>query len=737
MEQYHTKHEEISEHKVSAKHPETKPHKRDKKRLGSEGIILLLLLFALIACCGTAVAVYRMQEDPLCERIEEDPCFQEGVFYINNKKDYLRFSGYVNRAWKESETDERDGAVAIDAVLTADLDLEEETGYRLNDHPYIKRPILRYNGTFDGNGHTIRWNVDAGYGMFACLLRGAEIRNLTVQADHIAFLPADGDGGLADSGYGIGILCMANYGSITGCQVQGRVEGEKSYIGGIAGINYGTIKDCVNRASVDAMGVGEYGAGGITGKNEDTWTESDQDEEIKAAIYGCTNLGTVTGDWLAGGICSVNSGGNTEIRQCGNEGEISVRYQSVQPYLENAYDENLSDRWEEAMAGGIAGKMDSGLFSECYNTGRISIQEEGNGGTYGIAGSAFGNSEVLNCVSLEGMATGHMRHENIMELSAAEMERWQADPASFPYVHNNWQFDLEEAKDKLGIVPLGITRSFPENGKEHVYLCDAFVLRAPQGFIIREVSEYALCVEAREGAALSSCYGEDAAGWQVWILRLPDEEVGNMNRFLQKTEKLESIYAGAGAFDSADSSLPGAFWLSSLDDEETESDISRIWGCMEEPNWLRPLYFINWWDHHTWKTEGRYSLNLYKEELNAKHYVFVDKEDRESLRMDNIISLPVKSSVETGNEVPFLLLFTDRNSNYRPDTEFAREVLAGFSYLPFVHRTEPGDTLWDLAKSYTGEGARYPELAVYNGLEEADRILEGQYLQVPEMWLAE
>ena len=130
-------------------------------------------------------------------------------------------------------------------------------------------------------------------------------------------------------------------------------------------------------------------------------------------------------------------------------------------------------------------------------------------------------------------------------------------------------------------------------------------------------------------------------------------------------------------------------------------------------------------------------MNLYKEELNAKHYVFVDKEDRESLRMDNIISLPVKSSVETGNEVPFLLLFTDRNSNYRPDTEFAREVLAGFSYLPFVHRTEPGDTLWDLAKSYTGEGTRYPELAVYNGLEEADRILEGQYLQVPEMWLAE
>ena len=710
--------------------------RKKKLRLRPEAVVVLLLLCTITVCCAAAIVVYQTPEDPLCERIEEDPCFVDDVFHIYNKKDYLRFMGYVNRARKKSEAGREDAVLSVDAALMADIDLAEGEGYPSGSSPYIRSPILSYAGTFEGNGHTIDWISEGSYGMFVRLEREAEVKNLTIRAEHIAYLTEEEDEALTDSGYGLGMICMANYGRIADCRVQGKIEGERSYVGGIAGINYGTIAGCVNLASVDALGTGEYGAGGIAGKNADTWTENDGDSDVKAVIQGCRNEGAVTGDWLAGGICAVNEGTDTEIVRCGNEGEISVRCQKVQPDLESELDENQREQWEVSMAGGIAGEMDSGLFLECYNTGRVSIQEEGNGATYGIAGGAWGNSEVRNCVSLSGAVTGRMRHENIMELSPREMEQWQADSEALSYVHNNWQFDLEEAKEKLGIIPLGVSQSVLTQEKEDVFLCSEFMIRAPKGFVIRTVSDYALCMEAGPGSDLAQ-RGDEAGDWQVWVLRLPDQQMAAMNRFLQTCGKLESIYAGAGVFDDADSSLPGALWLASLDDEQREADISGIWGCIEEPDWLHPLYFINGWDHHTWAVDGRYSFNLYKEELNAKFYVYVDPQDPESPRMDNIISLPVKSTPETGNEVRYLLLLTNGYSNYRPDLDFAREVLAGFYYLPYKRKVREGETLWSLAESYTGEAGRYPELAVYNGLEDEDRILEGQWLAVPEEWLAE
>lgn len=710
-----------------------KAQRKNRFRLRPEAVIILLLLCTISACSVAAIVICRAPEDPLCENIEEDPCFEEGVFYIYNKKDYLRFMGYVNRARKEGDGNERNGGLSVDASLMADLDLAQEKGYHADSNPYIRSPILCYAGTFEGNGHTIAWMREGSYGMFARLERGAEVKNLTIRADHIAYLTEKDEEGLTDSGYGIGILCMANYGHITGCQVQGRIEGAKSYVGGIAGINYGTIENCVSLAAVAAIGTGEYGAGGIAGKNADTWTESDGDTDVKAVIQDCRNQGTVTGDWLAGGICAVNEGTQTEILRCGNEGEISVRCQKVQPYA----DEEQKERWEVSMAGGITGETNSGLFLECYNTGKVFIQEEGNGATYGIAGGAWGNTIVQNCVSLSEMVTGRMRHENIMELSSQEMEQWQADSQAFSYVHNNWQFDLEEAKEKLGIMPLGVSQAALTKEREGVFLCREFLLRAPEGFAIHTVSEYALCMEAKPGGDIPERYGDEAKDWQVWVLRLPDGQVAEMNRFLDKTDRLESIYAGAAMFDKEESSLPGALWLASLDDTQQEEDIAEIWGCIEGRNWLRPLYFINGWDHHTWTADGRFSFNLYKEQLNAKFYVYVDQEDPESPRMDNIVSLPVKSSPETGNEVRYLLLITNGYSNYRPDLDFAREVLAGFYYLPYERKVRWGDTLWSLAESYTGEAGRYQELATYNGLEDTHLILEGQWLAVPEDWLVE
>ncbi len=705
---------------------------KQKKRIRPEFVIVVLLLLTVAVCGGAAVIGGLSSPDPLCETIEEDDCFRDGVFYIYNKKDYVRFIGYVNRAYQT------EGSVSIDAVLMADIDLEKDKGYgySLADHPYIKSPMLRYGGTFDGNGHSIRWFTDASYGMFVRLERDAQIRNLTIEAGHICDGTDPQDNVMENTGYGFGILCMANYGFIQNCQTGGYIEGCGD-TGGIAGINYGQIEDCINQARVVSVGVGMYGGGGIAGKNADTWTEADGEEQVKAVICTCTNQGTVTGEWMAGGICGFNEGTDTEIRRCGNEGAVSVRRQEALP-CQNSGDETMQGRLEEARAGGIAGNMDCGTFTECYNIGRISIEEEGLCGTYGIAGGAWGNAKVVNCVSLAGTATGHMRHENIMELTQEEMEQWRADPDSIPYVYNSWQFDLEEAKEKLGIVPLGVSESELTEGNPHVYLCEEFCMRAPMGFAIREVSEYALCMEAEEGTKIPEWFGEGAEEYQVWLLRLPEEEAEEMNRFLEEVKDLYSIYEPAAYFNDKDS-LEGALWLASLDDEEEESDISRIWACMEEPNWVRPLYFMNWWDHHTYQADCRYFFNLYKEELNAKHYVFVPGDESQRLRLDNLLSMPVKSSEEGEEiryEVKYLMLFTNWANNYRPEMAFTENTLRGFVYLPYQKEVwQKYETLFHIAEEYTGDGMRYPELAACNGLENPDLIRKGQKLTVPEEWL--
>lgn len=51
-----------------------------------------------------------------------------------------------------------------------------------------------------------------------------------------------------------------------------------------------------------------------------------------------------------------------------------------------------------------------------------------------------------------------------------------------------------------------------------------------------------------------------------------------------------------------------------------------------------------------------------------------------------------------------------------------------------VHTVVPGDTLWDLAEAYLGDGERYPEIYNLNREtigDDEDLILPGQVLQIP------
>lgn len=685
--------------------------------------IAVLAFLIMMAVCG----LYEESKDPLYETIEADPCYgEDSIFYIYDEADYQRFAGYVNRAHLESREDL--SATAVDAVLMEDIDLNE--GIRPYRAEYMKLCMLCYGGCLDGNGHKIIWQEHTSNGLAVKLGRGAVLKNLDFEVADLRFEISDPEI------YGMGMLCMVNYGTIENCRTWGSVTGTGCYTGSMAGLNYGMIKDCRNLSEVVSVGIGEYGAGGIAGRNTYSWEEGDGEETVKAVISGCTNEGAVTGEWMAGGMCAFLDGRDTEIENCGNEGNISVLWQQVQPYLENDRYENRREDWEEARGGGIAGKMSGGVIRECYNTGTVSVREEGVCATYGIAGDAWGNAEVVGSVNLAGTARGKMRHENVMELSPEEIKQWQADHESFVYVYNNWQFDLEEAREKVGLSPLDIEESDLTKGDDTVYLCEDFCLKLPEGFVVTEESDYGLLITAKAGYDFAGKYSTEADTYQVWVLRLAQEERQEMNAFLRRTKELETIYEPVAFLDKKDSFFQ-AIWLATLDEEDMENDISRIWGYMEGCHWLRPLHFINWWDHHTWQVDGRYSFQLYKEHVNAKYYTYVPGDETGKLRLDNIVSLPAKYSEEQGNEVDYVLIFTDSSTNYRPDVTFAREVLSGFYYLPLQIQVKSEDTLSSISARYTGDGGRYLELAQYNEIEDADFIWPGQTLTIPQKWILE
>lgn len=647
----------------------------------------LAVVFLLAGLCVVGWEWYLEGYDPLYESIEEDPCYQDGVFLIYEKEDYARFVGYVNRAYKEAAASLE--ATAVDAALMADIDLSEArygtvkelpflkyriVKYRNADgHPYIRQAILDYAGTFEGNGHTITWFEDGGNGMFVSLERKAVVRNLTLDAKQLTW-------GIEE--YGVGMFCAMNYGTIEHCQTKGNLTGTDCYTGAFAGINRGTIQDCRNYAMVSLAETGDYGAGGIAGLSKCKVLEGESEEDpIVPVIEDCVNYGTITAPWKAGGICARNDCAN--IYDCGNEGAVTVQHQRGYIYPEEP------EWYECAMAAGICGDMGWNEILNCYNTGKISILEEGEEATYAIAGNTlFWINTVQNCVTLPDTAIGHMRHESVMELNEEELMFWKGHKEEVPYVANNWRFDLEEAQKKLPIRPLDLTESPLTKDQEDRWLCEDFYLKAPQGYTLKEVSPYALCLEKK----ISSPQEHPC---QVWLMRLEDNEIR-------------------------------------LCDSPDKDAVHEAWLSLSGAHWLHPSHSYADDCHFTHSSSPLKRLDSYPYLLHYRDDYLAFAAVREAGGMvDNIVALPLSNDY-TAN---YLLLFTTQDNNYRPSLSFAEEVLENFIPLPAHLTIASGDTLSALAKTYTGTPSRYPELAAYNHLENPNTLSIGQPLVLPPEWL--
>ena len=174
---------------------------------------------------------------------------------------------------------------------------------------------------------------------------------------------------------------------VSGCHNDGAVSGE-SQVGGIVGIAYCLVSDCVNKGTGTVTG-SDVRTGGVIGCLDEKGSAEHVTNEgtVIGARYvgglfgitlcevsGLTNSGSVTGGEYTGGVvgfCDVISG-------CSNSGTVKS---------------STSDK-----VGGIVGAS-NGRINLCTNTGAV----EGKGSAGGIAGAA---SAVISDCTNSAIVTG-------------------------------------------------------------------------------------------------------------------------------------------------------------------------------------------------------------------------------------------------------------------------------------------------------------------------------------------
>lgn len=256
------------------------------------------------------------------------------TIHIQSQEDLEQLAEHCRLdTWSQGKT------VVLDCNLTLDETAEEFL------------PIPTFGGAFQGNGHTISGlaleKEDSRAGLFDTLQASAQIDRLSV----VGQVTPSGDG---------------------------------EVIGGLAGKNYGTIRNCSFEGTIE----GTVSVGGLVGINETT-----------GQIINSQFQGTITGEHYVGGIAGQNTG---SIIQCVNYGEINTTAVEVSADLS---DLSLLRTTESVPAGtdigGIAG-FSSGVIQSCENAGNVGYEHMG----YNVGGVVGRQSGYLDGCQNTGTVNG-------------------------------------------------------------------------------------------------------------------------------------------------------------------------------------------------------------------------------------------------------------------------------------------------------------------------------------------
>lgn len=171
-----------------------------------------------------------------------------------------------------------------------------ENDINLGDYPWT--PIGNYHsvyaGTFDGNHKKIEGMAvdtqNGTAGLFGNLAQSATVKDLTVS------------GTVVDTYRGssrVGGIAGINEGTISKCTFDGGIiqtKGDNQCAGGIAGLNNGTITDCTNDGMIEGKGTSEIYVGGIAGSNHGTITNCTNNGDVSGGVtFNTTSVGDLWG----------------------------------------------------------------------------------------------------------------------------------------------------------------------------------------------------------------------------------------------------------------------------------------------------------------------------------------------------------------------------------------------------------------------------------------------------------
>ena len=297
-------------------------------------VTMLLLVMAILMPYGGAWA----QTQP-----SEGDGSSEHPFLINTAEELKWYASYVN-----GESGDNVVHNTACAQLMNDIDLSTVCGEgKGNWTPIAKDGIYgrlssnKFDGVFDGNGHTISnlyINDENGskLGLFGYIyptMQKTSVKNLKMRNVQIV----GKEYCAAVCGCGIGVT-FENIEVISG-SIVGSI-----FIYGISGCG-GSARNCINRANVTVERT--YAAGIIS--------------NIAGEVSNCSNYGKITaGNGRAGGIAA-GSNGFTQLINCANYGEIHV---------------TGTVNGTDYAVGGLLGYPWNIEISNCANFGNIYLKEQ-------------------------------------------------------------------------------------------------------------------------------------------------------------------------------------------------------------------------------------------------------------------------------------------------------------------------------------------------------------------------
>jgi hypothetical protein len=301
---------------------------------GKRCFALLLAALLVLSLPSAAFAAPAQEETPAEERVIERK--------IGTTAEFIRFARSCAR-----ESYSR----GVRFVLETDVDLSDTD---FESVPY-------FAGEFDGGGHSVSGldvaRAGSRLGLFRQIAAEGSVHDLKVS------------GSVVPSGTReyLGGLCGVNEGTVKNCEFVGEVRGV-NMVGGLIGLNTGSVTGC----RVEATVCGEHQVGGVAGKNTGVMfnCESAGDTNAEAITpegESRFDLATLSQDDFVdlsniGGVAGENTG---VVRYCRAKGTVGYHYTGYN-------------------VGGIVGK-NGGFVDNCRFEGAV----EGRRDVGGIVGQSI------------------------------------------------------------------------------------------------------------------------------------------------------------------------------------------------------------------------------------------------------------------------------------------------------------------------------------------------------------